>query len=457
MELLKLKINILKRQAVALQREIEQWVSYTAVNQQFEKNASQLGVLYLFMQQVLRRLQQDVQKVERLLQKRRLNTADVLNYTQTLEQQIIRAYNIWSFFRSKLEQRFMPQFSNLLYLTDIIAYDCYNAIRINANNLQLKHTISKQAYPLTYLLNGYSPLTLPKYSMPEELDEQLLPLPLVGIPSNLLANPWELLTLAHEVAHNLDGELNQFSNKLGILIEHTLISKAVPSARAHRWRQWMSEIFADFLSALLVGPVFVTFLASYMVQPNESINFQTDSHPPPFLRILLNVSFMKVLLNSSLVSNYINQMLHNWNSLYGQPSSDIEGYKVDFETVIDLILFSPQAALEDTKGNLHSLSELIQFRKTDFDDQLVLADYLHSDVLTDYNALSPRHTLGAAYLAWERHFKVNNYLEEAWAIKLTERLRNLILAKAPPGQLDVPSEETENHVYNLADRYFDRL
>jgi hypothetical protein len=95
MELLKLKINILKRQAVALQREIEQWVSYTAVNQQFEKNASQLGVLYLFMQQVLRRLQQDVQKVERLLQKRRLNTADVLNYTQTLEQQIIRAYNIF--------------------------------------------------------------------------------------------------------------------------------------------------------------------------------------------------------------------------------------------------------------------------------------------------------------------------------------------------------------------------
>lgn len=358
MTLLHSKIYSLKRRADNLPQEMEQWLRHAEVGGQFEKNFSQLQALDLFMQQIFSRLEQTSSELIRLAQLTFPNTRDVLHQAQLVEEGIFKTQYVWGYFRSKLEQRFVPHFADTLLVTDLISYDCYRTAINNTNKLGIKHKLKLRDYPLTYLLDDYfSPVTWPRTVTLARLDYRMLPLPIIGVPWAYTANYWEILPLHHEVSHDIDADLSDPSGELGMLIK-----QKIPQERAQIWRHWMSEIFADFLGILLAGPSFVSFLVSFMTLPKNSVCtfFSDDSHPTPYLRVLLNVEFLRQ--HTSLgKTNYIDNIIAQWKSLYGEPSPEISAYINDFKTVVKTVLLTKLHAFTDENATLHSLSELIEF------------------------------------------------------------------------------------------------
>ena len=115
-----------------------------------------------------------------------------------------------------------------------------------------------------------SPWTWMRGARLAELDYSVLPVPIVGLPWDHIANPWEFLSLHHEVAHDIDGDLNNVSNELEMIVNQTLRRHSVPDERIAVWRRWTGEIVADFLGILLAGPPFVSFLASFLNSINAN-------------------------------------------------------------------------------------------------------------------------------------------------------------------------------------------
>lgn len=452
MMLLDSRIHSLRRRAASLPKEIDQWLRSAEDGGQFEKNYSQLQALDLFMQQIFQRLEQVTSELNRLAQLTPPNTVDTLHQAQIAEGGIFKANYIWGYFRSKLEQRFIPQFAQSLFLADLVSYDCYRTIMNNAAKLEIKHKLGLRDYPLTYLLEDYSsPVTWPRKAGLARLDYRTLPVPIIGVPWDHTANPWELLSLHHEVSHDIDIDLNEPSQELGLYLEKKLTAKGIPKKRAAVWRDWMSEIFADFLGILLAGPPFVSFLAGFMTLPANIVSdfVPDDPHPIPYLRTLLNGEFIRCISPGNDAQTYISNLLDQWKCIYGEPSQDLAVYVGDFNIVIETVLTAKLNAFEDKSGIKHALQEFIKFGKEDFDNQRTACDCFLSDkeISTD---IPIRHIIGAAYMAVEKQPFDDNF-----SSRVLGQLNRAVEAKAPKGQLELRSKQSDQYLKELADSYFD--
>ncbi len=452
MSLLDCRIHSLQRRADSLPKEIDQWLRGAEAGGQFEKNYSQLQALDLFMHQIIQRLEQVTSELNRLAPLTPSNTVETLHQAQVVEEGIFKANYIWGYFRSKLEQRFIPQFAQSLFLADLVSYDCYRTVMNNATTLGIQHKLGLRDYPLTYLLEDYSsPVTWPRKVELARLDYRMLPVPIIGVPWDHTANPWELLSLHHEVSHDIDIDLNEPSQELGIYLEQKMIEKGIPQKKAAVWRGWMSEIFADFLGILLAGPPFVSFLAGFMTLPANVVSglVPDDPHPIPYLRTLLNGEFIRCISPGNDAQTYISNLLAQWKGIYGEPSPDMAVYSGDFNIVIETILTTKLDALVDKNGTRHSLQEFAGFDEEDFKKQLNACDYFLSDkeISTD---IPIRHIIGAAYMAVEKQTFDDNF-----ASRVLGQLNRAVEAKAPKGQLALRSKQSDQYLKNLADSYFD--
>ncbi len=452
MTILDSRIHSLTRRADSLPQEIDQWLSYADEGEQFEKNSSQLQALDLFMGQISHRLQQDVSQLTRLANLTPFHTEDVLAQAELVEKGISKAHYIWAYFRGKLEQRFVPQFAHALLIADLVSYDCYRTVMNNADRLGIKHKLLLRDYPLTYFLEDCpSPVTWPRTVKLRRLDHRKLPVPIIGLPWDHTAIPWELLSLHHEVSHDIDADLNEPSPEIGLCLEGKLRERGIPQGRVNVWRKWMGEIFADFLGILLAGPPFVSFLAGFMTRKVRTVcSFAANTvHPTPYLRTLLNGEFVRHILGDNTAQSYITELMAQWEEVYGKPSPDIAAYLEDFETVIETFLSSQLQALKNSNGTLHTISELIDFGEEQWHNQLAASECFLSNQEITLN-IPLRHIIGAAYMAVEKQ-----PLDDSFANRVLEQMNRSIELKAPKGQLALRTEQSKQHLQELANSYFD--
>ncbi len=464
MSLLQMRIFSIKRRSDSLPTEIDQWLRYAEDGKQFEKNFSQLEALDTFMCQILERLQSNVAELMRLIEAIPLDTEKLLEQIQIVEEGIAKAQYIWNYFRTKLDQRFVPQVAQMLLAADLISYDCYTSVRNKANSLGIEHKLGLRDYPLSYLLvnsspvarRRTSPMTWSRAQKIAALDYDMLPLPIIGIPWDQIGNAWELLSLHHEVSHNLDADLNKPSKELGSKIVRRLLEKGSSQARTSNWESWIGEIIADLLGILLAGPPFVSFLASFMTLPKSVVcSFNAnDPHPTPYLRILLNSEFVRAISANGTMSQYIDVLLHKWKKVYSEPSQELVAYTKDFDIVIDTLLSANLEALVNKEGKTHTLHDLFIFNEEDFQHQLTARDHFLSGKEIAWN-LPLRHIVGAAYMASEERIEHKTSFDQDFAVKLAEQVKSSIFMRAPAGQLALRTKQSKQYLQDLANAYFD--
>ncbi len=124
-----------------------------------------------------------------------------------------------SHFQSKLDQRQDDQYKGLLAAADEIMWSCY---------MQLFRRAGVEKYPphpLPFVTNAYSPYAIPREELPVELRSDVdaafltemlrqMPIPVTGVQSLALEEPWWLAYPAHESGHHV-----QFDFDGGSLVE----------------------------------------------------------------------------------------------------------------------------------------------------------------------------------------------------------------------------------------------
>ena len=145
--------------------------------------------------------------------------------------------------------------------------------------------------PLCYFTSEFSPATWVRGSYPEGLrlprrGEYRTPIPVIELPWDHAETPWDFLTLAHEVGHDLESDL-ALGHELLQALEAELRAAVVPNDRVYVWKDWQAETFADLVALQLVGPAYTDTLMRLLLLPAKEVTSydKDDPHPTHYVRI----------------------------------------------------------------------------------------------------------------------------------------------------------------------------
>jgi len=441
------KYQSLSRRVAALPSALDVWLQRAGAGNELEFNFPQIEALDHFMRALCRVNQDSLDVLD--------PAGDIDTFlTQTLKisANIVKSEIVWEFFRSRLDLRFVPELQRMLATADLVSYDCYTAIIDRARALRIVHRQSFHEVPLVGLAAQFSASTWHRGRRPPALQNRNLPVPIIDLPLNCLATPWELLVIAHEVGHVVDDDLGQLTKALQPAIASQLEAAKTRQEHIAGWQAWTSEIVADVLSTLLAGPAFCGLLIENLSLPIQYIRrvHSTDSHVPHYLRVLINAA----LLRRQGLTQSANTLEVGWKALYGEPGEDLASYLSDVETIISVILDTPLSTLQDQDGVQHSLSELISFTS---DDQMRIEEAaVKLTKGASSSLLSPRHVVSASRLAFEQMVKTNS---AARLETLAQQTQQAIIALAPAGMLAarLTSRRARQHLANLSQEYLGQL
>jgi len=266
-----------------------------------------------------------------------------------------------------------------------------------------------------------------------------------------VVNPWELLTIAHEVGHDVDEDLGKLTETLIPVVANQLEAVTAPTGRIAQWQAWTSEILADLVGILLTGPAFVHALTWLLMLPRHWVRYidSTDPHPPYYLRVFINTAMVRHLG----LPQSADALEAGWKTLYGEAGDDFSPYLPEIEAVITAILDTPIAVLQDLDGRLHSLSELIAFTP---DDQARIQEAAAKLATgAQLSNLPIRHVVSVSQLAFEQMGQASNTVGLA---ALAQHTQQIIIDLAPGGQLPigVASPRAQQHLNDLARAYLER-
>jgi hypothetical protein len=432
----------LQRRLDALPKEVEEWVTRTQQQIDYNSHYSQIQALKIMMDTMLARQKKLLEKLSLIKE-----TADFERTLFSLIIEIIKVQQIWDFFRDKLELRFSPNFKDPLAIADTVAWDCY---RPTLNKAQEFGIISQDRFrepPLTYLTAEFSPATWVRGSRPADGRDYLngtvvLPIPVIEIPWDHVVNVWEFLSLPHEVGHDIEADLGLrpvFQNSLA----QQLRQNGVPEPRVRIWVSWEAEIVADLIGLLLAGPAFAYYMVNLLTLSPEAVTTYNDNdpHPSHYIRIFINTAFIKTLLigDSTLVED-AKHLDDLWTQLYGN-LTQLGNHKVaDFKSDFDIVF----KALIDTKFDAlqkHSVREIIPFTNQDNATIRAAVEFLVTGQNRPSN-IRPRHVISASRLAVDRiMLQADN--QSTKLIELNTRTTELVKANTPQGLR--AAEDSQKH------------
>lgn len=354
--------------------------------------------------------------------------------------QVIKSQRAWDFFRDKLELRFSPDFKDVLWVADTIAWDCYRPVMDRAVDAAIVPASNVREPPLTYLTAEFSPATWVRGSRPNDgrdyhLGTSLLPIPVIEVPWDHLGNLWELVSLQHEVGHDIEADLGLRPVLLASL-QQELVSAGVPKDRVTVWTAWEGETFADFVGLQLGGPPFARGLMHLIMLPSAMVTTYNpeDPHPTHYTRILMNAAYIRTLAPATqAVQDDAAALEAVWTGQYAATPALVP-FEQDFPIVIKALMDTKFPILND-----RTVRELMPY--TAADDQRIrsAANFLR----TNQNApgpgsMAPRHVASAARLAAADAVSRSIADPAAPAISVTlgeinVRLGQLIHDQAPAG------------------------
>ena len=321
---------------------------------------------------------------------------------------IASAQRAWDFFRTKFELRNSDRFKRRLRVADIIAIDCYDAaLKVGIQNAWIAADAVREP-PLTYLSPEISPMTWARGTRPndgrnEDLEGKTLPIPVVEIPYDHLANIWEFLAISHEVGHEIDADF-----KLLPAIKSNLTQAFKPTTvapeRCRRWIGWTSEIFADLLGLQLSGPAFADMLRNVLILPVNAVTdiVLGDVHPNHYLRVILCAAYIRTMADAAAragdaafaqsLRDHADNLQNDWIDLYGTPAA-LNDYLTDIPIVIAGVMDMPIDGL-----NGATLRSVVDYTKQQDADIGSAAQNLQQGMIPAFT-IAPRHAIAAARMA----------------------------------------------------------
>jgi hypothetical protein len=220
---------------------------------------------------------------------RQADSHRALVYMAMLEREVDRARRSFGMFFEIFSQR-GSQFGRALAAYDMIAADCYRAIRQN-DALVLDQPILK---PLCYMEHGYSPSTNRRGVALVRLLGDTLPFPVIRIPWDR-DNPWQSVFL-HEVSHNLHADLGIWNENQEAVARRLLRMNQHPRV-VTAYRRWHKEIFADLSAILLGGTSCAWGMMEFLAHPDaRALTYVPGSaHPTGYIRGLILAEMVRRL------------------------------------------------------------------------------------------------------------------------------------------------------------------
>ncbi len=206
-----------------------------------------------------------------------------------VEREIDRSRRAFGMFFDIFSQR-GSAFAPALAAHDVIARDCYQAVRESAPRI-FRGPMLK---PLTYMEHGFSPATMRRGVLLKRLLGEPNPFPIVRIPWDR-DNPWQAVFL-HEVSHNLQADLGIWQENRDAVMRRMLWVSGDPGL-TRIYGQWHKEIFADLAAILLGGPASAWGMAIFLSHPvPKTLTFRPGGvHPTAYLRIHILAEMLRRL------------------------------------------------------------------------------------------------------------------------------------------------------------------
>jgi hypothetical protein len=273
-----------------------------------------------------------------------------------VEREVDRARRTFGMFFEVFGQR-GTSFAPVLAAHDVIAQDCYVAVRQGAPRLLSRSALA----PITYMEHGYSPATMRRGAVLSRLLGEANPFPVIRIPWDR-DNPWQSVFL-HECAHNLQADMGIWQENQVALAKRVLSATGDPLLGTIYGR-WHKEIFADLAALLLGGPAAAWGMAGFLSHPApRMLTFRPGGvHPTGFLRVLI----LSEMLSRMGFSADAARLRRVWRTLYnpGQlarvPRQLLSSADTLLPQVVDEIAFQ-------TRRNLahRALVDVLRFSRED--------------------------------------------------------------------------------------------
>jgi hypothetical protein len=406
-ELNAIRAEELKRRVGALPAEVSAWIKRSGKTEPMKIHMTQVLALEVLMSGLIG---SQMKSVNDLPGRGDEFTARALGVIR----EVIRAQRIWDFFRSQLSLRFSDDFQKPLWIVDTIAWNCHRPVLEAAQAAGILSLDRVREPPLTYVVADVSPVTYVRGSAPQEGDRLLLgsavlPIPVIHVPPDQLSNAWELLTVAHEVGHDLEKDLD-IVGALVKPVESALIA-AGRDQRLPHWQRWLPEVFADLVALQLVGPAFGRALRGALTLPDNIVTTfnPTDEHPTPYVRVLMVARHAPTIVaadakNPAAVAEATKRISADaariegdWTALYPVAPPEAGDFLADAPIVCAKIMDTPLPQLKN-----QTVRSLIPFKAAHDLQIRAAADYL----ATGANAPAPnrfsqtvRHCVAAAQYA----------------------------------------------------------
>ena len=453
-ELNTVRLEELRRRVSALPTEVDAWITRSAPDKEPLKiHMTQVRALKVLIDAL-------VKGQTTLLKALSAGDPDFPTRALRITRDLIRTQRIWAFFRSQLSLRFSEDFQKPLWIADTIAWNCHRSVLESAQNAGILALDHAREPPLTYVVADVSPVTYVRGSAPAEGDRLLLgnavlPIPIIHVPPDHLVNAWQLLTIAHEVGHDLEKDLG-----IADALERGLAAGLTAAGRVDRlaqWQKWRAEVFADLVAMQLVGPSFGRALLAALTLPESIVTTLNpdDEHPTPYTRVLLLAKYARTLVADdgtpavaavrALIDADAAVLETEWTALYPQAPLEAAPFLEDAPEVWQALM---DVRLPELK-NL-TVRQLMPFRAA-HDSQIRTAAFFlstgqHAPPQGRFTA-TIRHCIAAAQLAVDSRplGDLETYLSDVDA-----RTRALVTDNTPDVVRGSASQSHDSYVSQLA-------
>lgn len=213
---------------------------------------------------------------------------------------------MWTYYRERLDPRLATsaaaasvsaeelRVGRLLAAADDVIWACWelaSALRPDGADRELP-------LPLAFLEPAYTATAPPRDRPPPGLRPadlalaevvRQMPVPLIGLPTTILDEPWWLAVLAHEAGHHA---LYDLEPDQGLV---TRVGELLAAAGGPAWGRWQHEVFADAFAVAALGPEAVEVTAALEWGSADQMAKERGAYPPVIVRLALAAEVAAVL------------------------------------------------------------------------------------------------------------------------------------------------------------------
>jgi len=208
---------------------------------------------------------------------------------RTLDGDIVVVERLVKLLVERFGQRRNAALSPTLRAADEVIWSCVQQARpLAAGPLPV---------PLAYLEPAFSASATPRVKPPAGLsvrDRQLaevlrvFPVPLLGLPTSVVSEPWWLAVVAHEVGHHVQYDLDATA------VQRTG-SELVQATGDPAWEDWRYEVFADAFAVAALGPVALHATAVLEWDTAVAMAAPRELYPPVIVRLAVMAAVARAL------------------------------------------------------------------------------------------------------------------------------------------------------------------